>query len=108
MKLPKGPALSPRQRRISFWKMFFSPLSTMEESYSKYGDVFCTNTNAKHPFIYFCHPKAIQEIFTVDPETFQTNKIHNGEYLVGKESLILKDGARSPPSSTKIINATFS
>ncbi|MGB3508798.1 MAG: cytochrome P450 [Microcoleaceae cyanobacterium] len=95
MTLPNGPALSPLQRRIRTWKFIFRPLSTIEERYSQYGDIFRTNTNSKVPFIYFCNPKAIQEIFTADPDTFSSGS-SNGvlQYLVGKHSLLLQDGDR--------------
>ena len=47
------------------------------------------------PFIYFCNPKAIQQIFTADPDTF-TSGGQNGilQYYVGKNSLLLQDGDR--------------
>ena len=95
MTLPNGPALSPLQRRLRTWKFIFSPLSAIEERYSEYGDPFRTNTNSLVPFIYFCNPKAIQQIFTADPDTF-TSGGQNGilQYYVGKNSLLLQDGDR--------------
>ena len=95
MTLPNGPALSPLQRRLRTWKFIFSPLSAIEERYSEYGDTFRTNTNSLVPFIYFCNPKAIQQIFTADPDTF-TSGGQNGilQYYVGKNSLLLQDGDR--------------
>ncbi|MGD1704608.1 cytochrome P450 [Dapis sp. BLCC M229] len=107
MTLPNGPALSPLQRRIRTWKFIFSPLSTIEERYSEYGDVFRTNTNSLFPFIYFCNPKAIQQIFTADPDTFGLNG-SNGilQYFVGRNSLILQDGDRHQ-RQRKLLMPTF-
>ena len=67
----------------------------MEERYSEYGDIFRTNSNSLFPFIYFCNPKAIQQIFTADPDTF-TSGGTNGilQYYVGRNSLLLQDGDR--------------
>ena len=67
----------------------------MEERYSEYGDVFRTNSNSLFPVIYFCNPKAIQQIFTADPDTF-TSGGTNGilQYYVGRNSLLLQDGDR--------------
>ena len=95
MTLPDGPNLSPLQRTLRTWKFIFSPLSAMEERYSEYGDVFRTNSNSLFPFIYFCNPKAIQQIFTADPDTF-TSGGTNGilQYYVGRNSLLLQDGDR--------------
>ena len=95
MTLPNGPALSPLQGKLRTWKFVFSPLSTIEEGYSKYGDVFRTNTNSSFPFIYFCNPKAIQQIFTADSDTF-TSGGSNGvlQNLVGINSLLLQNGDR--------------
>ncbi|MEB3341388.1 cytochrome P450 [Okeania sp.] len=95
MTLPNGPALSPLQRRIRTWKFVFDPLSAIEERYSEYGDIFTTNTNSSFPLIYFCNPKAIQQIFTADPDTFisgSSNRILGN--LVGRNSLLLQDGDR--------------
>ena len=95
MTLPDGPNLSPLQRSLRTWKFIFSPLSAMEERYSEYGDIFRTNSNSLFPFIYFCNPKAIQQIFTADPDTF-TSGGTNGilQYYVGRNSLLLQDGDR--------------
>ena len=95
MTLPNGPALSPLQRRLRTWKFILSPLSTIEEGYSKYGDVFRTNTNSSFPFIYFCNPKAIQQIFTAHPDTF-TSGGSSGvlQNLLGINSLLLQEGDR--------------
>ncbi|MGD1804575.1 cytochrome P450 [Dapis sp. BLCC M126] len=95
MTLPNGPALSPLQRRLRTWKFIFRPLQTIEERYSEYGDIFRTNTNSLFPFIYFCNPKAIQQIFTADPDTFGSGG-SNGilQYFVGRNSLLLQDGDR--------------
>ena len=95
MTLPNGPALSPLQQILRTWKFMFNPLSAIEERYSEYGDVFCTNTNSSHPFIYFCNPEAIQQIFTADPDTFSSGG-SNGvlQNLVGRNSLLLQDGDR--------------
>jgi len=95
MTLPNGPALSPLQRRIRTWKFIFSPLSAIEERYSQYGDVFRTNTNSSYPFIYFCNPKAIQQIFTAHPDTFGLSG-SNGilQHFVGRNSLLLQEGDR--------------
>ena len=95
MTLPDGPNLSPLQRTLRTWKFIFSPLSAMEERYSEYGDIFRTNSNSLFPFIYFCNPKAIQQIFTADPDTF-TSGGTNGilQYYVGRNSLLLQDGDR--------------
>ena len=95
MALPNGPALSPVQQRFRMWKFIFSPLSTIEERYSEYGDIFRTNTNSLFPFIYFCNPKAIQKIFTADPDTFSVGLSNNIlQYFVGRNSLLLQDGDR--------------
>ena len=88
MKAPKGPTTPPWLRLI---KYIFDPIGYMEGYSQRYGDIFAV---ASGKLIYVANPQAIQEIFTANPNLFNSgagNRILR--YLVGDNSLLLLDGA---------------
>jgi cytochrome P450 len=91
MKLPHGPRTPQLIRTI---KLVARPLDYLETYAQRYGDSFTVGTK-KAPFVYFSNPKAIQEIFTADPELFDSGKGNRIlRFLLGDHSLVLLDGDR--------------
>lgn len=91
MKLPNGP-LTPQFIRTL--KLVARPLDYLETYAQRYGDTFTVGTK-KSPFVYLSNPKAIREIFTADPQLFDSgrgNRIF--QFFLGDNSLILLDNDR--------------
>jgi cytochrome P450 len=94
MKVPKGPEKrSFMNTRTIQW--IFRPLEVLDTYAQRYGDPFRIGGNKMLLAIYFSHPQAIQQIFTADPELFDSgsgNKVLLP--FVGYNSLLLLDGDR--------------
>lgn len=91
MKLPNGP-LTPQFIRTL--KLVARPLDYLETYAQRYGDAFTVGTK-KSPFVYLSNPKAIQEIFTADPQLFDSGRGNRLlQFLLGDNSLVLLDGDR--------------
>lgn len=89
MKLPNGPR-TPRLLRTI--KLVTQPLNYLETYTQRYGDAFKVGKQ-KSPVVYFSNPKAIQEIFTADPELFDAGRGNRVlRFLLGDHSLVLLDG----------------
>lgn len=88
MKLPDGPSAE------VFWASRVSnPLETLEACTQLYGDPFTVRSVNSPPKVIFSNPQAIQEIFTAEPNLFDTGKNNVSlQPLVGKNSLVLLDG----------------
>lgn len=95
MKIPNGPSSSALIRRLRMLKWIFRPLSVLEQRAKRYGDPFVISKNTSPWVVYFSNPKAIQQIFTADPELFDTNSANKILLpLLGESSLILLGGER--------------
>lgn len=91
MKLPNGPQTPQFIRTL---KLVARPLDYLETYAQRYGDAFTVGTK-QSPFVYFSNPKAIQEIFTADPQLFDSGRGNRIlRFLLGDQSLVLLDGDR--------------
>ncbi len=91
MKLPDSPQ-TPKFLQIIQW--IFNPLQLMEKCKNSHGDCFTLWLAGNRPTVFFSDPQAIQEIFAIPSEKFDTGR-GNGllRPLLGVQSLILLDGA---------------
>ncbi|MBW4638095.1 MAG: cytochrome P450 [Gloeocapsa sp. UFS-A4-WI-NPMV-4B04] len=92
MTLPDGPKTLPFLQLIQW---IANPLALLETSRQRYGDPFTLRLGSFAPLVFFSNPQAIQEIFTAQPNQFDTGRA-NGilRPLVGDQSLLLLDGDR--------------
>ncbi len=92
MNLPDGP-LTPAFLQTLHW--IARPLEFLDSCSQRYGDVFTLRRDKFLPSVYFSNPQAIQEIFTANPELFDSGR-GNGmiRLLLGEHSLVLLDGDR--------------
>jgi unspecific monooxygenase len=90
-QLPDGPQ-QPRLLQLMQW--IADPLNYLDNCAQRYGDIFTLKFSSLGPFVLLSHPQGIQEIFTTDAKQFDSGRA-NGiiEPLVGKNSLLLLDGA---------------
>ncbi|MEQ9667759.1 cytochrome P450 [Coleofasciculus sp. G2-EDA-02] len=93
MKPLTGPR-TPRFLRIfRIIKLIFRPLDYLEDYAQRYGDMIKLGGDNAPPFVYLSNPQAIKEIFTADPELFESGRGNRVlRYLLGDNSLILLDG----------------
>jgi len=76
-------------------KLIAQPLNYLEDYAQRYGDPFRVGGKNSPGLIYFSNPQAVQEIFTADPELFETGRGNRVlQFLLGENSLILQDGDR--------------
>ncbi len=92
MKLPDGPQ-TPGLLQLIEW--IARPATFLETCAQRYGDPFTAKLSGFSPLIFFSDPQAIQEIFTMAPESFDVGR-SNGilRPMLGEHSLILLDGER--------------
>ena len=92
MTLPDGPKTLPFLQLIQW---IANPLALLETSRQRYGDPFTLRLGSFAPLVFFSNPQAIQEIFTAQPNQFDTGRA-NGilRPLIGDQSLMLLDGDR--------------
>jgi len=92
MKLPDGPR-TPSFVQLIQW--IATPLEVLETCAQRYGEFFTLRLGEYSPAVFISSPKAIQEIFTAQPDQFEVGK-SNGilQPLVGDDSLVLLDGDR--------------
>jgi cytochrome P450 len=70
-------------------------MEVLEERAKRYGDPFVISKNTSPQVVYFSHPKAIEQIFTADPELFEIGSGNDILIpLLGANSLILLDGMK--------------
>lgn len=94
-RLPDGPGGSFLIRRIRFLRWILNPFEVLEARSKRYGDPFLISKNASPLAVYFSHPKAIEQILTADPQTFEVGSGNDIlQPLLGANSLILLDGAK--------------
>lgn len=90
--LPNGPSSSPAWQLLQWIRQ---PIALMENCHQQYGDIFTLRFSGLGPLVFCSHPQAIQEIFTADPQLFdsgQSNQLL--QPLLGDASVILLDGDR--------------
>jgi cytochrome P450 family 110 len=70
-------------------------LQTLEDCAEQYGDIFAVRASNEPPKIICSHPQGIREIFTANPNLFDSGKNNvNLQPFVGKNSIALLDGER--------------
>ena len=89
MKLPDGPQIP---RWLETIQLIVRPLEFFNELGDRYGDAFTLGDRNNSPVVYFNHPQAIKEIFTADPNLFESTSPIHVETIVGKHSLAITDG----------------
>lgn len=70
-----------------------NPLPYLEKAYAEYGDIFEGRSFGFPPFIVLNHPEAIEQVFTTDPNLFDSvsgNRIISP--ITGDQSLLLLEG----------------
>ncbi|MCL1472572.1 cytochrome P450 [Argonema antarcticum] len=93
MKLPDGPQSPLWLETLQF---VFRPVEFLEARALRYGDAFTIGSQSNSPVVYLSHPQALKEIFTADPNLFDSgcgNKLLL-EPLFGEHSLLMLDGER--------------
>lgn len=87
MKLPDGPKTPPFVQTLQW---ITHPLEFLDDCAQRYGDFFTVRRYNTCPAVYISNPQAIQEIFTANPELFNSglkNKLL--QVLFGEHSLSL-------------------
>jgi cytochrome P450 len=92
--LPKLPPRPQAPRLLRMLKLIFRPIDYLDDYGKRYGDFFMVGSK-KNPFVYVSNPQAVQEIFTADPDRFDT-AMRGGflYFLLGGNSILALDGAR--------------
>lgn len=87
-----GPAKLNLLQQINF---LINPLEVLDSWFERYGDIFKVGAKNFPTAVYISNPKHIQEIFSANPEIFESGK-GNGvmKPLVGEQSLLLQDGIK--------------
>jgi cytochrome P450 len=76
-------------------KLVFQPIQYVEDFSKTYGDHFTITSRRGTKMVYFGHPEALQQIFTADPNQFESGRGNQDlRFLLGDNSLILLDGDR--------------
>lgn len=87
MQLPDGPKTPPFVQTLQ-WMIY--PLEFLDDCATRYSDLFTVRRYKNCPTVYISNPQAIQEIFTANPELFDSglkNKLL--QVLFGAHSLSL-------------------
>jgi cytochrome P450 len=93
MRQLPGPPTSKLLRTLRLFKLIFRPLNYYQDDLKRYGDIYQLGGKTSPGFIVISNPKAIKEIFTANPELFETGKGNRVlQFLVGEKSLLLLDG----------------
>lgn len=80
-------------RFLRMLRLIFTPIDYLDEYGKQFGDFFAVGSE-DYPFVYVNNPKAIQEIFTGDPDLFESGRANEVlAFLLGENSLVLLDGA---------------
>ena len=107
MRTPNGPSSPALLRRLRMLKWIFRPLEVLEERAKRYGETFVISKNVSPLVVYFSNPAAIQQIFTADPELFDTGSANDILLpLLGEHSLILLNG-RSHQRQRRLLMPPF-
>ena len=90
MKLPEGPKTPPLLQIV---QGIFRPMEYLEAARDRYGDIFTMRSLGFPPTVALSHPQAIQEVFTAEPNLFDTGTSNwILRPLLGENSLIQLDG----------------
>lgn len=93
--LLNGPSGSFLIRRIRFLRWILNLFEVLEARAKRYGNPFLVAKNASPLAVYFSNPKAIKQILTADPQTFEVGSANDILLpLLGANSLILLDGMK--------------
>ncbi|MDY7023746.1 MAG: cytochrome P450, partial [Cyanobacteriota bacterium] len=100
----------PRVKSPGWWQMFRAitdQMNSLEAGRSRYGDNFRGGAGNLQNYVIFSDPKAIEQIFTADPNHFDSG-IGNTELLplLGDFSLVLLDG-KSHQKQRKLLMPPF-
>ncbi len=104
MKLPNSPKGLPLVQLI---QGIVRPFDYLEAAAQECGDSFTMRSPGFPISVAFSHPEAIQQLFTADPDCFETgsgNRIM--QPLLGENSLIHLDG-RSHQRQRKLLTPPF-
>jgi cytochrome P450 len=78
-------------------QVMFDQFGVLERYHQKYGDIFYTPASFGFPpFVIFNDPKAIEKVFTADPNLFEVGKQTSlaVRVLLGDNSLVVVSGAQ--------------
>ncbi|HEY9708608.1 MAG TPA: cytochrome P450 [Oculatellaceae cyanobacterium] len=92
MKLPDGPSTPSLLQTI---QLIARPTEFLDSCQERYGDPFTLRVLGLNspPVVFFSHPKAIQEIFSLPSSQLDFRKAtHVFEPLMGEQSIILQEG----------------
>jgi len=90
--VPRGPR-TPAIVQVARW--IRQPIPLMEECAARFGDAFTLRFPGFPRLVFFSAPAAVKEIFTADPDDLRAGEANVIiEPLVGRNSLLLLDGAR--------------
>jgi cytochrome P450 len=80
---------------MSTIRWIINPFKVLEERAKKYGESFTISKNISPLVVYFTNPQAIEQIFTANPELFDTNSANDILLpLLGEHSMILLGGEK--------------
>lgn len=90
MNLPKSPKGFPL---IQLIQGIFRPFDYLESTAKECGDPFTMRSPGFPPTVVFSHPEAIQQIFTAEPDQFDSGRGSTiMQPIFGESSMILMDG----------------
>lgn len=90
MKLPDSPQILPFLQLIQW---IARPLNYLDTCARHYGDPFTAKISGFPPYVLFSNPQAIQEIFTANPNLFESGSRNElFRPMLGEYSLLLLDG----------------
>ncbi len=92
---PKLPPVSKTPPILIMIRALLDQFGTLEKYNKKYGDIFYTpKSSVLPPYVIFSNPKAIEQVFTADPNLFEVGKQSSlpVKVLLGDNSLVLRDG----------------
>ncbi len=85
MKLPDGPKTPPLVQTLQW---ITHPLEFLDDCAHRYGDLFTVRRNNYRPAVYLSNPQAIQELFTANPDLFDSGLSNRLlQILLGQHSL---------------------
>jgi cytochrome P450 family 110 len=82
---------------IQTFQVMFDQFGVLERYHQKYGDIFYTPASFSFPpFVIFNDPKAIEKVFTADPNLFEVGKQTSLaiRVLLGEKSLVALSGVQ--------------
>jgi cytochrome P450 family 110 len=79
---------------IGMVQSFLDPFGNLERLHKKYGEIFYgAKSSLTPPYVIFSNPKAIEKVFTADPDIFEASqRTLPIKALIGDKSVVLLDG----------------